>query len=518
MLSTKKKILFIIISLTIGLLIGIVLGEVVLRLLLFSDISVFEKIGRSLRSPSLYADGLNEDDYWKLAYRFGGTHFRPPPPDKVDTTVGWVNYRYTTPNLYDHKHSSNITGRRPLILYGDSFAQCATPPGECFQGILDQSDLSSEYALLNYGVGGYGIGQIYLLLKHSIDRYVDADPVVIVGIFERDLDRTVLSFRTAQKPRFRINGDTLVVTNQIVRDTDAYLSDNPVSIRSYLYRYLVYGTFLLPEYVKAVLKKETSYRQDKIALGRVICRQIQKELERRGLQYFFLYFDSQKRTGSPIYGNWRKECLYSVFHEYDIPFISSGAALRRHAQKHNGNYSDYYMNNGHLNYLGNQIVFAEMEKGLQGFFESPGDGWQEKRDVIDLLDDVKTHGAWGTADYVQSLKQPVNGLAEADYFFVHPGTDGPTELLFKLDGQYRQLKFLTKIDIYNRTKHAGSVGLCVFCDGKAVLQETIRKGDPMKDKTIDVTGVDTVKIRVADGGDGIEADHLYILRPCLVKK
>lgn len=110
----------------LSLIICFALAEVAFRLVLFSDISLFD----NLRHPRYYADYFSDDDHWKLYYKFGG---KCKPPKHPHPLLGWVG-DFNREN-YKHNQSDNIKNRRPVLLYGDSFAACVSQ-GECFQDIL----------------------------------------------------------------------------------------------------------------------------------------------------------------------------------------------------------------------------------------------------------------------------------------------------------------------------------------------------------------------------------------------
>ena len=180
---------------------GIELG---FRFLLFSPSSIARRLGAGLRKPERFSDPMCEEEYWRLQDLFlDPAHSQQAPnPDPV---CGWTGP--ITPGTYAPTQPYDLRGRRPILLYGDSYAQCVTPVGQCFQTLLENSDLADRYCLVNYGVGGYGLDQEYLLLKHSIDRWKDLDPIVVVSfLVDDDFSRNVLAFRCWPKPRLRIDG------------------------------------------------------------------------------------------------------------------------------------------------------------------------------------------------------------------------------------------------------------------------------------------------------------------------
>ena len=154
------------ILLTVGISVGVMtLIEEGFQAFLFSDVQLFQK----LRDPGFYVNGRDEDDYWILHYWFSGSKKRPTA--KAHPLLGWIGD--FSRDTFRHHATDEIGDRVPVLLYGDSFAGCHGLTNErCFQGILNSDKtFSRDYFLLNYGAGGYGLDQIFLLLKQSIEYY-----------------------------------------------------------------------------------------------------------------------------------------------------------------------------------------------------------------------------------------------------------------------------------------------------------------------------------------------------------
>ena len=90
-----------------------------------------------------------------------------------------------------YRSASYINNRRSVLLYGDSFTGCYSK-GDCFEHILNGDEIfSKNNMLLNYGVGGYGVDQIYSRFKNSVDKY--NNPFVVMSLMTLDLDRSILT-------------------------------------------------------------------------------------------------------------------------------------------------------------------------------------------------------------------------------------------------------------------------------------------------------------------------------------
>jgi hypothetical protein len=200
------------------LILTAIASEGISRALLFSKVGFMEKF----RTPELYFDYDSKDNYWKLYYLFAG-NLRPPA--NPHPLLAWIG-DFSREN-YLHHEASNIKGRKAVLLYGDSFAGCLVSKEECSQGILNADDkFAARCYLLNCGVGNYGVDQIFLLLKNSLDHF--QNPFVISSILIQDVDRSTLSVRVGQKPYFELVADELVLWGvPINADSKAFFAMNP---------------------------------------------------------------------------------------------------------------------------------------------------------------------------------------------------------------------------------------------------------------------------------------------------
>lgn len=92
-------------------------------------------------------------------------------PQKPHPVLGWIPVEMNR-ETYAHTEFSHVGHLRPVLLYGDPFAQCATPDGTCFQYFLNtDKDFPAAIYFLNYGVGGYGFDEIFPPLKNSVHLF-----------------------------------------------------------------------------------------------------------------------------------------------------------------------------------------------------------------------------------------------------------------------------------------------------------------------------------------------------------
>ena len=87
-------------------------AEAPFRTILFSDIPQ----GARFRRAHFYANSFSEDAYWLLHRRFASEPFEYTHP-----LLGWIG-AFDGEDLR-HAHADSLLDRRPVLLYGDSFAR-----------------------------------------------------------------------------------------------------------------------------------------------------------------------------------------------------------------------------------------------------------------------------------------------------------------------------------------------------------------------------------------------------------
>lgn len=342
-----------------SLLLCFIIAEIGLRIVLFSDVNAFKE----LKNPDLYADSYSEDVYWELRCYLSK---EPCTPKKPHPYLGWVIEHSVDRNNFKHKNADYINNRRPVLLYGDSFARCVAT---CFQDILNNDEVfSKDHYLLNYGMDGYGADQIYLLFKKSVDHY--KNPLVIISLMTLDLDRSILSFRDGQKPHFSVENGTLkLAENSIYPDPRTFLSENKPRIISYVYRRILFSKFTkkyMPNQYISYLKNEDYYRNKKIQVNEKIILEILKELRSRKLNYVFLIFHPSytPESGDLYFENnadWRDSFLRRILDENNVPYIWSNDIIKQN-KVDNRSRSDFFLKDGHPTTYLNKILAERIKQ------------------------------------------------------------------------------------------------------------------------------------------------------------
>jgi hypothetical protein len=348
---------------------GALLSEGVVRFLVLSDSPLAKRWGAGLRQPRLYA-GRDDEDFWKLMGRFG---LGPGsiPAHLAHPLLGWVS-EAIDPRTLAHAGEGAVLARRPVLLYGSSFVRCMTDAGDCFEGLLRRSSRARELALLNYGVRGYGIDQVYLLMRESLPRLEASRPLVAVGVHvHEDLDRARMRLCGWPKPLLRLEAGRPVLDRAPAPSVAAFLREHPLSPRSYAWDALRHGWL-------AELRPEWGWRRDRIEpseleLGRAVLGAIVDDLEARGLDYFFVLFCDESRLALAGPTDAREACVLGFLQERRVPFVSTKRELREELERTGRDPSLLYGRSGvtaeHLTPYGNEVAFRAILAGLEGRFE-----------------------------------------------------------------------------------------------------------------------------------------------------
>jgi hypothetical protein len=371
--SHKRKLARLLSRGALAALVAFLSAEACLRFLLFSDLPPAERLGRRLRNAAYFTSWQTEEA-WALKGIFEREGEGAAPHPDAHPVLGWIK-RPLSGDPLRHADEALLAGRRPVLFYGDSYAGCATPAADCWQGLLEASPLGRELCLLNFGVGGYGVDQMLLLLRATIDRYAGQDPLVIVGILvDDDLDRCALGLRTWPKPRFRLEQGELVLEPPL-SSAEEFLAVHPPAIRSYAWRFLLFG-LEAPGPVQRALSGRHAADQRVRELSRALIEELVRELRSRDLDFFFVLFHGERGSAEVGPYTWREPFLYEVLGDLGAPFVSSKRPMLDDALAKGCELWSYFVREGpglnHYNAEGNRVVFRAIEAGLRGEFEPAG--------------------------------------------------------------------------------------------------------------------------------------------------
>jgi|TARA_B110001452_G_scaffold88462_2_gene72448 hypothetical protein len=221
--SSLIKNIFIIITITLVLFVLILEGLRVIPIInnIAGNISkfisplTFEK--RYLFSDRSYK--LDNHDSNDPALKFYQSH----------STRGWTTKKNLKIFVEGDSYTTNNIGERSLIDYkkdeskyevlvlGDSMSFGEGSSDELVWTNIIRKE-NKNVNIINLAVPGYGIGQMYIVLKETIKIY--KPDLVILAFVKDDFARTMLSFREARKPYFEIKQNELVLTNTPIKEPD----------------------------------------------------------------------------------------------------------------------------------------------------------------------------------------------------------------------------------------------------------------------------------------------------------
>jgi len=327
-----------------------------------------EEWGAKFRNPRLYANSGREDLYWQLRRRF-----EPLPTwrteDTYDDRVGWTS-QHIIPGTYAHSDEIALGDRRPILLFGDSFAACIFSAEYCYQGLMSRSANSEEFLLLNYGVGGFGLDQTTLMVRAALPRWRKHNPIVVVSIFVGDdLNRCALSFRQWPKPRFSLKGEGIALEPFEPLSPEEWSKRNPPEAFSYLWRWFVFGSRLPPWELRA---HWAGYREPPMELREVCARLVRRlctDLRQDGVDAFFLIFPDKDDLRRPDPYRWEELLVVQELKQAGFPYVSARRDLLAYLDS-TGASAEAFYKEGHYNVLGTAIAFEAILRGIRGEFAS----------------------------------------------------------------------------------------------------------------------------------------------------
>ena len=346
-MSKSREILLSILLIVSSLAFTFGAAELFLRTILFTDLIP----DSSLRVPWRYADAGLDDDFWKLAYLFG-TDGDAEAVGYVDPELGWGPDRSSSANTF-----KSANGDRPILFYGDSFVGGANNIPQKLDNYL------SDRTVLNYGVGGYGVDQIYLNLTKTAHQY--DMPLLLIGILTYDLDRSVLAIRTHQKPYYDLVGGELVLRNTpILPTTSQYIEQNPLQINSYFLRFVLFrAREFFSDGQFNELMGYTEKEEKKRTINFALIEAMQRNARSMGVRPRIVLFYKGEEINTPT---WREAFLKETLATLGIEYFDTRQYLLDYMSETGTALESLYRENfGHLNQEGRLVV----ARGLADWIE-----------------------------------------------------------------------------------------------------------------------------------------------------
>jgi len=301
------------------------------------------------RNPALYTNLFWEDDYWKLHLRWRDK-WSPDAAGHIHPLLGWSQARITMDNPYglieDTRTKLVPDGRKKVLFYGDSFVAGSTDPSHYIPRCIDQRLRSAD--VLHLGVGGYGTDQIFLLFRETWHKAGER-PFIIMSAMTEDLDRAVLSVRTARKPRVEVDasGELQAIDVPIPTDQADFCEHAPLDLRSFVLRF-IRNTILPPVstgYDPKVEEKKKTNREILDAFDAIV--------KRERLDVLYVIFIP---IGTVEHEDWRERFLKEELGKRSIAFVDSRVWIRTYCEENQVPIEALYDEGGHHNTLGNTVI------------------------------------------------------------------------------------------------------------------------------------------------------------------
>jgi hypothetical protein len=343
---------------TASVIVAIVACEVLLRLSLFhSSVELAsqnpEYYARTLDELWIYRQLFSASKRWAVDNRApdaaGETRiefYRNWPASLMpDAELGYVrkpNVRtpcHETTNLATRgTHDYALPGRE-IVFFGDSFVESAACSNDTLTAKIE---MLTGIDTLNYGVGGYGLDQIYLYFKRELPKFDRNTSLFLIGLIQNDLGRILLKGRTSPKPYFTISDDALILHTDHIHPTSLndYFVQPPE--RFYLY-YFLRGRLGYPIYQSLMSETRDARQRVTYATSRLLVKAF-AELRRR--QPFALAFVIFPTPGAQFDG-----AILSMMRAENIPVVDLQGCLLKSNQPDRALYAEL-----HPTSLGNDLL------------------------------------------------------------------------------------------------------------------------------------------------------------------
>ncbi len=323
----------------VQLTISLVVFEAFARVGNTLNISVFSKL-------TYFVNPACGEMYYRLARPIGDA----VATKAYDPILGWKPK--SRPGNLQGLPWPTFTDERPKAwFFGDSFTAGVVMPEDSIPARFEK--YRPKRQALNFGVGGYGVDQIWLRYEQESDKIPEGSPIYI-GILTTDLDRSVLGYFFGYKPVFRPEGTEFKYIAPPPREDIAeFARQKPETIPSYSLALLRTAAELVTTQFD---RSETHCGlQEKQAVNAYLMDRLLNRAKERKHQLRWIIFVSFASFYKPM--NWRHDFLTGFLTKRRQFFLDSREALSREARLLNVAPEIYYIpNDGHLNAKGNDII------------------------------------------------------------------------------------------------------------------------------------------------------------------
>jgi len=389
--------------------------------------------------------------------------------------------------------------------------------------------------LLNYGVGGYGLDQIALMIERSLPRFAERNATVLVGVFvDDDLERCALPIRGWPKPWFRFVDGALVLEEPGLEQVGPWLERHPPAIASYALR-------LLRRAVRGRNSFDTGWTNEgtlheRRALCRAILERIVATLDAHGItRRAFVLFDGEASIAASPRAIWQRDLVREFAFERGIACVSTAPFLLEAIDEDLTRLADFLTpasspQSGHYDALGNRVAFEAIRQALGAIRSDVAlDARASESGLEQGLERVRALRAAGELEPAPEsalrytlLKRPVYCRATRDEVVIRirdpangpsrlslrPGSTGPTVVEIELRGAERMSATL-RLAATPGIDRCEGVELTIESGTEHARLELLRLKDPPTALDMKLGG-DRVRISVSSVGERRGAEWVVL--------
>ncbi|MDB9312308.1 hypothetical protein PN462_04265 [Spirulina sp. CS-785/01] len=180
----------------------------------------------NISNRETYENAACDSGWWKWRfvqrYEAGKGLIKDDSLHRPHPSRGWTPQANLSVKINGNQYTTNSQGQRDLEDYQPNPDQYTVLiVGNSYTFGLDTDDsfvwptllenLDSRLNVINLGVSGYGLDQIYITLKETLQQY--PPDLVIVAFISDDIFRMRFDFRDYKKPKLKIQNGQLKITN-----------------------------------------------------------------------------------------------------------------------------------------------------------------------------------------------------------------------------------------------------------------------------------------------------------------
>ncbi|MEO6709888.1 MAG: hypothetical protein ABIP42_09940, partial [Planctomycetota bacterium] len=174
-----------------------------------------------------------------------------------------------------------------------------------------------------------------------------------------------------------------------VTSLEQYDASHPLWTRILAWRWLLYGSDLLPTGLQRQLSRADYVESQKRLLCGPILERLEGDLQALGIEHFYVLFPGLEQCKSLVPSDWRENFLLDWLDSHHLPYVNVKRELFRAALDENRKVADYFGKRGaladHLTPDGNEIAFRALLRGIEGRFDRsngrPTPHFSELRDL-----------------------------------------------------------------------------------------------------------------------------------------